>query len=462
MLTRRGFLWTSGAVGLLPVLEAFLPSRARAQSTQALRFVGMFHTNGCVHEQWRPSSLGAGYALPFSLAALAPVRSHVSVISNLRLGPTNDMGSHGGGQRCFLTASDTLSGTTSLDVAIGKRTESQVRLPTLNLSLENNGYYWPPQIVADSSGIYQAPNGEDREDRCRDGDSCLVSVSSGTPVNNVYHPQVIYERLFGTAPAPGSGGGSGSSGQSAAALKEAARRRRVVDLAKAQANRLKGRIGSGDQKRVDEYLEGLRAIERELDGIAATPTTPPPPAATCDKSTPVSGIPVDRDRYAKLLCDLIVRGFQCDATRSVTYMLGQGVSPMKFTVAGVTYSHHGDASHHGSDAAKINAKAVIDAWQVSVFAYLVQGLAAAKDPDGTPLIDRTALFYSSDIADSDRHDAVDMPVLLGGRLGGALHPGTHLDGANHTTGDLFVSLLQAFGSTATTFGKFGTAPMGGL
>lgn len=466
-LTRRRLLGALGATSLLPVLESLLPAKAFAQSQAALRFVGMFHTNGVVPDRWRPATFGAGYTLTQSLAALAPVKSHVSVISNMRLGPSDGMGSHGGGQKCFLTSSDSLSGATSLDVALGKLTEKSVRLPTLNLSIENNGYYWPQQIVANASGIYEAPNGEDKQDRCTDAESCLVSVNAGTPQTNVYHPQVIFQRLFGSAPVSGGGmsGGGGMTGPSPAVLREAARRRKVVELAKTQAQSLRGVIGGSDQKRIDEYLEGLRAIERELDALAMpmTPgTTPTTPAAACDRTTPVSGIPVEKDRYAKVLADLVVRGFQCDATRSVTYMLGQGVSPMKFTVDGVTYSHHGDASHHGADAAKKNAKAVIDAWQVSVFAHLVNGLAQAKDADGTPLIDRAAVFYTSDIADSDLHNAVDMPVLLGGRLGGAFHPGTHLDGKQNTTGNLFVAIQKAFGSTASTFGKFGTRAMEGL
>jgi hypothetical protein len=326
-----------------------------------------------------------------------------------------------------------------------------VVLPTLNLGIENNGYYWPPQIVPDAAGIYEAPNGEDREVRCTDSSSCVVSVSGGTVQSNVYHPQVAFERLFGAA-------GTGAGGPSPAELKEAARRRRVTDAIKKHAAALKGRVSGDDTRRIDEYLEGVRKIELDLDKLTGSSTGP---AVVCDRVTGVTGIPVDRDRYAHLMADLIVRGFQCDANRAATYMLGMGVSPMPFTVDAVTYSHHGDASHHGTDPLRIHAKAAIDQWQVSVFAYLVQQLAAVKDPDGTPLIDRCAVFYSSDIADSDLHDAVDMPVLLAGGLGGALHPGRHLDGAGATTGNLFVSILNQFGIQGP-FGKFGTSAMGGL
>ncbi len=450
--TRRELL---GLLATLPVLEAFRPRVARAQSAAPLRFVGIFAPNGVVPSLWKPATYGRDVALPLSLRPLAPVLAHTSILSNTRLGPTDGMNSHGGGQTCFLTASDTFVGATSLDQAIGQLTEAQVRLPTLNLSIENNGYYWPSQIVPDSAGIYTAPNGEDRQDRCQDSESCRVSVSSGTTQANFYHPQVVFERLFGAA-----SGGGGASGPSAAALKEAARRRRVVDLLKGHAAALRPRVSSQDQLRIEEYLSGVRQIERELDALTAPVSSSP--AASCDRSTPVTGIPVDRDRYVHLLCELIARGFQCDATRSVTLMLGQGVSPMNFTVGGVAYSHHGDASHHGHDPARREAKGTIDAWQVGVYAHLVQRLADTADADGTPLIDRSAVFYGSDIADSEAHNAVDMPVLLGGRLGGALNPGGHVDGKNQTAGDLFVRIHQAFGATSNTFGRFGTRPMEGV
>jgi len=455
-LSRRTLLRGSGVLAFLPTLEALWPARALAADAAPLRFVGVFAPNGMVPEHWKPTTTGAAYALPLSLQPLAPVRSLVSVVSGMWLGPQEYLGSHPGGQKAFLTATDTLTGSSSVDQLIGRATERVVRLPTLNLGIENNGYYWPPQIVANSAGIYTAPRGEDREDRCKDAESCLVSVNAGVSQPNLYHPQVAFERLFGS-----TGAGGDASAAMAAELREAARRRRVVDALRGHAAGIRKRISATDQQRVDEYLEGVRRIELELDRIQGTGTGTAP--VSCDRTTGVTGIPVDRDRYAHLLVDLIVRGFQCDSTRAATLMLGMGVSPMPFVVDGVTYSHHGDASHHGADQTRRRAKGVIDAWMVSVFAYLVQQLSLTRDADNTPLIDRSAVYYGSDIADSDLHNAVGMPVLLAGKLGGALHPGTHFTAAPKTTiGDMFVSVLSAFDPNITSFGKWGTKAMGGL
>src|SRR5215831_18971366 len=99
-------------------------------------------------------------------------------------------------------------------------------------------------------------------------------------------------------------------------------------------------------------------------------------------------------------------------------MLGRCVSPMKFTVDGVTYQHHGDASHWGTDPTKKAAKDYIDNWQVSRLAHLLQGLSA-RDPMGNTLLDHSCIFYSSDVADPNLHNQDNMPVLVAGKLGGA-------------------------------------------
>lgn len=469
MLTRRTVLKGS-CLALLPMLESLLPRTAKAAAAGPLRFVGMYAPNGIIPSLWRPTALGSTFDLPLSLQPLASVRQKVSVISNMRLGADDNMGSHEGGLKLFLTASR-LATATSIDQVIGKLSESTTALRTLNLGLENNGYWWPSSITPshaptidlnnidlNDTAVYTSTDGADRQVRCSDN-SCIASVANGTAQANVYHPQVAFEKLFGSASSTPSGGTG--TGVDPAVLKAAARRRRVVDAIKGHASSLKTKVSSTDAARVDEYLEGVRRIEVELDKIQGSSGTGSGVSAACDRTTAVSGIPVALDRYAKLMCDLIVRAFQCDATRAATYMLGQCVSPMSFTVDGVTYSHHGDASHSGTDPVRMHAKGVIDSWQVSIFAYLVDKLSKVTDADGTALIDRTAIYYGSDVADSNLHDAVNMPVLLGGTLGGALHPGSHIDGKNTTVGNLFVAILAAFGVTGK-FGEFGTAAMGGI
>ncbi len=158
---------------------------------------------------WRPTSFGSTFDLPLSLAPLAPVRQHVSVISNLQPGDDNNMGSPDGGLKVFLTASR-LDGASSINQVIGRLSESSVKLATLNLGLENNGYYWPPRIRRQQPGLLPGPQ-PGGPARWPNSAQCVVSVSKGSAQANVYHPQVAFERLFGS-------GGSGNGGSTDAGV----------------------------------------------------------------------------------------------------------------------------------------------------------------------------------------------------------------------------------------------------
>jgi hypothetical protein len=79
------------------------------------------------------------------------------------------------------------------------------------------------------------------------------------------------------------------------------------------------------------------------------------------------------------------------------------------------------------------------------------------------VLDNTLMFYSSDISDGDSHNHDDMPVLLAGK-GGGFTMNRFLDFPDEPHfGDLFISIANAFGDTATTtFGEHGTKPLPGL
>jgi hypothetical protein len=73
--------------------------------------------------------------------------------------------------------------------------------------------------------------------------------------------------------------------------------------------------------------------------------------------------------------------------------------------------------------------------------------------DGESLLDRTTVFFSSNLGDAGKHSVKNMPVLLAG--GGFKH-GQHLafDENNHPPlCNLFVSMLQRMGIEADKFGS---------
>src|SRR5262245_27973947 len=81
-LSRRTFLRGAGATLALPMLEAMAPAlTAAVKPTPRLGFV--YIANGVIQNQWKPATVGAGFELPPTLKALAPLRDHVTVLSGL-------------------------------------------------------------------------------------------------------------------------------------------------------------------------------------------------------------------------------------------------------------------------------------------------------------------------------------------------------------------------------------------
>ncbi|WP_284666949.1 DUF1552 domain-containing protein [Myxococcus sp. SDU36] len=449
-LSRRSLLrGATGAALALPWLEAMAPSLARAQASGAtppLRFVGMFHSAGVVPDQWFPATEGASYALTPTLSPLASVKDDVLVLSGLRLGAWDYYErTHEGGLRMMLTASERIvaGDTDSIDQVIARATSAQVRVPALTLGVENHGDSNPGCRDANGDGFFD-PKTSSYDDMQDHG---VATFSRGQRLPNVYDPRVIFDRLFGSLQAEGPTDAERRLGRY---------RRSVLDRMTGQAKALQAKLGQADTLRLDAYLTGIREIE-----VAIQKAEQGAPAAACPPGARPVGLPMEGTAYANLMCDLIVKSFECDATRVATLMLGSCVSPMLFTVNGRAFSHHGEASHHGNDAVKVAAKLEIDRWQVGRFAHLVQRLKAVPEGEGT-LLDNVAVFYSSDISHSDWHNHYDMPVLLAGRAGGALRPGRHMRAQGKRCGDVLLSILQAFEIPRGTFGPLAQGPLAGL
>jgi hypothetical protein len=126
----------------------------------------------------------------------------------------------------------------------------------------------------------------------------------------------------------------------------------------------------------------------------------------------------------------------------------------------VPEGHH-SLSHHGGKAESLAKIRKINRFHVERFAGFLQRLDAARDGDQS-LLDAAAVVYGSGIADGDRHDHADLPVLLAGRLGGRLRGGQHLRQPRETPlANLYLTLLRAAGIECLGFGD-STGELAGL
>jgi hypothetical protein len=232
--------------------------------------------------------------------------------------------------------------------------------------------------------------------------------------------------------------------------------RSVLDYVLGEAQSLSGKLGATDRRKLDEYMTGIRELERRLA---------PSEERSCEAPTR----PGDYDfpTHVKLMSDLMVLALQCDATRAITFMLGNAGSGRVYNFLGISGGHH-EISHHGSDAAKQALLEKIDIWELTQFAYLLEKMQGVSEGEGT-LLDHCAVFFSSEIEDGNSHSHFNMPIVLAGRAGGALHPGRHIAFGSAkerdkqpSVGKLFVSILSALGMPVTKFGDDGDGPLSGL
>jgi hypothetical protein len=441
-LSRRTFLRGAGTVLALPLLDAMIPSLTAQAKTpaapQRLRRLGyVYMPMGCDASRWTPphptlspNSGGEGRVrgggerldeLSFSLAPLAPVKQHVTVLGNLELRNAYP-GTHATSNSAFLSAArarltesaDYYLGTTADQVAarqIGRDTQ----LPSLELSMDlmtlagqcDNGY----------ACVYH---------------NCLSWSSPTTPLPSDAHPRVVFERLFG-------------DGATAAERRAALRNRAsLLDSVLEEFHQLNNQLGPADRVRVSQYLDTIREVERRIQRAEANAANP-----VRDVERPV-GVPASYADHARLMFDLQVLAYQADITRVITFQLARETSNRTYPEIGVPDPHH-PLSHHGNDPQKVEKLARINRFHVSLFAEFLAKLRDTPEGDGT-LLDHSLFLYGCGMGDPNRHDHDNLPILVAGGAAGNMRGGRYIRFANPTPlANLHLTLLDKVGVRLDSF-----------
>jgi hypothetical protein len=433
-LSRRAFLGGAGVMVSLPLLEAMIPSRAHAGGAgTAKRLLTIYVPNGIHMASWTPNATGAGFDLKTILQPLAPYQDSILVLSGLdnTPGQPDGPGDHAGGTSAFLTCvhvnkSETdITNGTSMDQLYADHIGGETVIPSMQLGIEGGG---------NTGG-------------CDSGYSCAYSRNitwrNSTPLSKLTAPQTAFDLLF-------AGFDPMASAEQLAAIK--ANRLSVLDYTLADAEKLKGKLGTTDRVKMDEYLDSVRDLELKIstdEGVAS-----------CMLEGAAPGEPGDITNHIQLMLDVIVKAFECDRTRVISFMMGNAGSNRSYGFIGAPGGHH-EYSHHGNAAASFAALEVIDTWEVEQLAYLL-GKMQAIDEGGTSLLDNSMVFFSSEIEDGNSHAHTNLPVILAGGGGGTLDSGRHVAYGGQPLANLFIAMLQKLGVNVATFGDNGTGPLGNL
>lgn len=427
--SRRGFLRGIGACVALPAFESLRTSTVLANAGQALattatgaplRTAFLAFPNGAIPKYFWPKE--GNNDLSQTLEPLADVRDKVMVMKGLD-NASAEAGKDGGGDHArgngtFLTgvrlnksATDIRAGI-SIDQVIANSVGHLTRFPSLELASD------PARQASD----------------CDSGYSCAYQYniswqSETTPMATENNPRLVFERMFG----------SGKPGERAANLhRRRLEQRSVLDFVLEDAKSMQRRLQGSDQLKLDEYLTGVRELEKRIAkaeefGDPADPTV----------ETPL-GIPSSHEEHVNLMFELIALSFQTDSTRVASLLLGHDGDNRSFDFIGISEGHH-DLSHHQNKEERIEKIAQIDRWYSQQFAKLLKRLDSITDVDGNTLLHNSMIVYGSGNADGNRHTHSDLPILFAGQGGGQLSNGRVVDNGSVPLTNLYLTMAQKMG-----------------
>jgi len=412
-LNRRHFLRAAGVSLALPWLDALAPAQNAAGTPR--RMVCICTPLGLHAPNLIPQQAGRDYQLTSYLDVLREFRNDLTVISGLA---HPDVGSSHDSIYSFLTAAPHpeirggFRNSISLDQFAAAHIGGETRFSSLALSCEGFSLSW---------------------------------TRSGAIVPSDSWPSSVFARLFL----------EGRPDEVQAQARRLRDGRSILDAVGDQARSMRPRLGVADRDKLDEYFSSVRELER---GLARSEEWSHRPRPRVDARPPQDNRnPADVVGKAQLMFDLIHLALQTDSTRLITVLLlGTSLVP---PIQGVSLGHH-DLSHHGQDPNKIAQLRAVELEKMRTFRAFLAKLKETREQDVT-LLDRTTVFFSSNLGNASSHSTRNLPVLV---AGGGFRHGQHLafDANNPPPlSNLYVSMLQRLGVNADRFGS-STGTLAGL
>jgi len=408
-LDRRVFLRAAGVSLALPCLDAFMPAPVRGAPPAAprRRMVCICAPLGIHTPNLFPAESGREYQLTPYLEVLRELRNDFTVMSGLS---HPDIDSSHDSIYSFLTAAPHperragFRNSISLDQLAAEKIGGETRFPTLALSAEGFSLSW---------------------------------TRSGALVPSDTSPARVFARLFL----------DDRPEEAQAQIRRLRDGLSVLDQVRGQAKQLETSLGASDREKLDEYFTSVRELEQRLANAEAWAKRPKPKV---DAAPPRDiANPADLLGRTRLLFDLTHLALQTDSTRLITIMLlGTSLVP---PIPGVSDGHH-NLSHHGQDPVKLAQLKIVETETLKQLRDLLLKLKGTQE-EGETLLDRSMVYFSSNLGNASSHSCKNLPVLL---AGGGFRHGQHLafDPASPPPlSNLYVSMLQRLGVETERFGS---------
>jgi hypothetical protein len=397
------------------------------------RLIIVFSANGTIYNQWLPQGSGTAFTLSPILTPLAPYQDRLLVLDGINVksagtGPGDD---HMKGMGHMLTGIELLPGNTqggagtpagfaggiSIDQRIVADIGGQTRFPSLEFG-----------VMVQNSDVW----------------SRMIYAGANQPLPPMEDPVAAFSRIFAS---------SQMTSQAAATLLK--RRQSVLDFAQASLGSLATRISSDDAVRVQQHQASVAAIEKQLIGQSASCM---PPTVQMQSLTDINNYPA----IAKVQTDLLVAAMACDQTRIASLQFSHSVSDIPMPWLNISTGHHTLSHTPDTDTVSQASLVTINTWYATQFAYLLKGLDSVMEVDGTTLLDNSMVIWINELSKGNVHSHQPLPIVIAGKLGGALNTGRVLSfSPQQPHNNFLVTVANLMGTNITTFGDptFCTGPL---
>ncbi len=410
----KGLLGGAAVSVALPPLECFLNSTGTAYaggSAFPKRFGVFFWGNGVLPARWTPTGEGADYALSPQLMPLADLKPDLAVITATRVLTTNTAPHLSGPAGLF--SGQGLRGESfaspSIDQVIAAELGGETRFRSLEIGVQrsNNSY------------SYSGPN------------------QVNPPETS---PRALFNRLFGE--------GFRMPGEMTMVDPRVRLRRSVLDAVMGQSSDLRNRLGAADRARLDQHLDGVRGLERQIarleenpPNLAACRRPDAPPETYAD----IEGRP-QMSAISHAMSDLMAMALACDQTRVFFNMYSQSVNNTLFPAAPA--GHHQLTHDEPGDQPQVDA---IVRLIMADLAYFLTALRNVQEGDGN-VLRHSIILCTTDCSYGRSHSLDDYPIVIAGSGGGALRTGHHVAARGENSSKVMLSILRAMGVRATEYG----------
>ncbi|MBM3787532.1 MAG: DUF1552 domain-containing protein [Acidobacteria bacterium] len=241
-------------------------------------------------------------------------------------------------------------------------------------------------------------------------------------------------------------------GAARASSKLSALDRGLLDIVLGGARDLRRTLPVSDQRKLDEYLDSVRSVERRIAAIEARQKEAALEKAgvRASKRDASDSPPIEiripegekRSEYMQIMCDLNILALQTDTTRVSTY-IGSTPNGASYPELGFNDQHHSN-THHNNDPEKVRKIARITEFNIQQFAYMVNKMAGLREAGGT-LLDNCIMMWGSGLEDGNKHTRENLPFVIAGKGGGSIKTGRYFAETKGNQGDLLTTLLACAG-----------------